>query len=231
MQALFPGAALESEGGSMLLGVSGGSIVNLFSGHRERLIDAAVRGGWHIFLVDERHVRLDHADSNYGLLKAKVFPDPIQLHGLRPDLELDECAFEYGERFARVCDDVGRDRFDMIVMGVGPDGHCASLFPGHPGGEFPAPRVDASRTTDHPNRIAGGEAVIPVRNAPKPPPNRISFTGAALASSRRIRLVVMGEAKRGILNDLRRAPERYPAGRILLGHPDAAVVADQSALS
>lgn len=72
-------------------------------------------------------------------------------------------------------------RFDITFLGVGPDGHIASLFPHQPG----------IRETD--------ASVIPIRNAPKPPPERLSLTRPALNSSERVWLVLAGSDKASAL--------------------------------
>jgi 6-phosphogluconolactonase len=64
-----------------------------------------------------------------------------------------------------------------VLLGVGPDGHCASLFPGHPG----VYEQDA--------------AVIAVRDAPKPPPTRLSFTFRTLDAADEVWFVASGEGK------------------------------------
>lgn len=67
--------------------------------------------------------------------------------------------------------------FDVVLLGLGPDGHCASLFPGHPG----------TRVTD--------ASVIGVRDSPKPPPNRLSLTFPALDAAREIWFIASGDGK------------------------------------
>ena len=67
--------------------------------------------------------------------------------------------------------------FDVVLLGLGPDGHCASLFPGHPGTRV----LDAS--------------VIGVRDSPKPPPNRLSLTFPALDAAREIWFIASGDGK------------------------------------
>ena len=67
--------------------------------------------------------------------------------------------------------------FDAVLLGIGPDGHCASLFPEHPG----VYEEDAS--------------VIAVRNAPKPPPTRLSLTFRALDAANEIWFVASGTSK------------------------------------
>jgi len=86
-------------------------------------------------------------------------------------MSLDEAAAAYGDE---VRNDPDGDRFDVVMLGMGPDGHVASLFPGRP-------EVDVS------DAIA-----VPVRNSPKPPPERISLTREALCRTDRMWFVVDG---------------------------------------
>lgn len=99
---------------------------------------------------------------------------------------------------------------DLTLLGMGPDAHVASLFPGLPGVR------------------AGGSAVIAVRDSPKPPPERLSFTLEAINASDRVWLVVAGadkaDAAARVLGgaDLAEAPAVGVAGRLeTLMHLDA----------
>lgn len=71
----------------------------------------------------------------------------------------------------------GAGSFDVMILGVGPDGHVASLFPGHP----------AQQTTD--------AIAVAVHDSPKPPPDRVSLTFEALRRSREVWFVVAGADK------------------------------------
>ncbi|PJJ63186.1 6-phosphogluconolactonase [Compostimonas suwonensis] len=97
-------------------------------------------------------------------------------------LDLDTAALAYAEELAEHAEDgASLPRFDITFLGVGPDGHIASLFPDQPG-------IRVTETT-----------TIPVRNSPKPPPERLSLTRPAINSSERIWLVLAGADKASAL--------------------------------
>ena len=97
-------------------------------------------------------------------------------------ISLDEAAASYAAELADAADE-GRDapRFDILFLGVGPDGHVASLFPDTPG-----------------IRVTVG-SVIAVRNSPKPPPERLSLTLPVINSADRIWLALAGPDKASAL--------------------------------
>lgn len=96
-------------------------------------------------------------------------------------LELDAAAQAYETELAGFGDETGLPRFDLTFLGVGDDAHIASLFPGR----------EEVRVT--------GRNVVPVRNSPKPPPERLSLTLPAINSSDRIWLVLAGADKASAL--------------------------------
>ena len=130
-------AAARRVGGRATLAVSGGST--------PRLMFQAMAGagfdwaGVHIFWVDERCVRPDHADSNYGMTKEALLDAiaiaPARVYRIRGECEPAEAASLYCQE---IDDAFGlhekapgtMPRFDVIHLGMGPDAHTASLFPG-----------------------------------------------------------------------------------------------------
>lgn len=141
-----------------------------------------------VFWADERYVASDSADRNDRPAREILFAKaPFSLARLYPMPatdssypDLDAAAAAYAEQLAgarRADDPAGIPSFDVVLLGVGPDGHCASLFPGHPG------LSDDSST------------VIAVRNSPKPPPNRISLSFRGLAAANEIWFVASGSGK------------------------------------
>ena len=110
----------------------------------ERLASAPWRdqidwGRAHVFLVDERAVPAEHPDSNFGMLRRALLDQvpipPAQVFPMASGRPLEEDAAQYEESLLRVLPKEGPrgwPRFDCMALGLGPDGHTASLFPGHP---------------------------------------------------------------------------------------------------
>jgi 6-phosphogluconolactonase len=112
----------------------------------------------------------DHAGlSQLGLDQGKVF----RVEGPDASPTAEASANAYG----RTLHDFGRGEFDVVLLGVGPDGHVASLFPHHP----------AQRITD--------AIAVAVHNSPKPPPDRVSLTFDALNRAREVWFLVSGADK------------------------------------
>ena len=164
------------------IALTGGTIADAV--HREvarRSADSEV--DWSRVVVwwgDERFVAADDPERNAGQARAAFLDaigiDPAHVHEMpstadAPDVE--RAAAAYSEQMR----EHGSGEFEIAMLGVGPDGHIASLFPGSP----------ALDVTD---RIAVG-----VTDSPKPPPQRVSLTFAALNRSRSVWFLVSGEAK------------------------------------
>lgn len=91
----------------------------------------------HIFFGDERNVPVDHPDSNFRMaqetLLSKIPIPRSQVHAMPTGCEdMQDCAQHYAELLTTLPQRQGMPCFDMIVLGVGDDGHTASLFPGTP---------------------------------------------------------------------------------------------------
>jgi 6-phosphogluconolactonase len=106
----------------------------------------------HLFWGDERMVPPDHEDSNFGMADAAlILPAGIptrNIHRIRGELpDAEQAARDY-ERVLRRFHRPGRPQFDVVLLGLGADGHIASLFPGNPlltaGGQSP---LELARTT------------------------------------------------------------------------------------
>jgi 6-phosphogluconolactonase len=193
----FQSAATEAIAarGAFLVALSGGSIGPLFFPSLARLALDWSRVDF--FWVDERAVPPDHADSNFAeanrlwLKPAGVPADRVhRMHG--EDSDLRRASQAYATELQRIAGTP--PALDFTLLGVGPDGHVASLFPGSP-----ALREDR-------------EFVVPIEDAPKPPPRRITLTMPVLAATARLIVAATGEAKAEMI---RRAME--PGSLLPLG--------------
>lgn len=166
---------LIAERGAAVIAVTGGSVgIELLAALADRDID------WeHVIITwsDERFVAADSPDRNArqareALLDRVPIPEGSVLELPAADgLSLDAAAAAGSELLA------GVGVIDLTLLGMGPDAHVASLFPGLPG----------VRET--------GARVIAVRDSPKPPPERLSFTLDAINASDRVWLIVAGADK------------------------------------
>ena len=129
---------------------------------------------------DERFVPRDSPDRNAGAARAAfldpVGVDPARVHEIGSSDDFATVA-DAAQAYGREIRTHGSGAFEVVMLGVGPDGHVASLFPGHP-----ALEVD-------------DEIAVPVTDSPKPPPERVSLTFPALNRTRATWLVVSGAEK------------------------------------
>ncbi len=170
------GDGASPEPNTFACGITGGSTALIFLG---ALRDADVN--WSrvtLFWGDERAVAPDSADSNYGLAEQMLLtplgskaPTAVRMPGEMPDLQ--HAAREYSAALPPA--------LDLLILGVGDDGHVCSLFPGHQG------------------LLEGSARVIAIEDSPKPPPQRLTLTMAYLLRSRQIWIVAVGERKRTLL--------------------------------
>lgn len=149
---------------------------------------------WHIYFGDERCVPEHDPQRNSAMARAAwldhVALPTVNFHAIPAERGAEEGARAYADLLA----DVGR--FDLVILGLGEDGHTASLFPGKDWGES-----------------AAAPAALPVHEAPKPPPDRVSLSAARLADARQVMFLVDGEGKRDAVNRWR-AGARIPAAAI-----------------
>lgn len=172
----------------------------LSGGNTPRRIHEALRAsdarwsGWHIWFGDERCLPPDDADRN-SRMAAETLLDHVaiprsQIHPIRAELGAAEAAADYMRQLS------GVGEFDLVLLGLGEDGHTASLFPGN----------DWGVANDAP-------AALAVFNAPKPPPQRVSLSARRLAAAREVIFVVSGAGKQQAL-DAWRAGAAIPASVI-----------------
>lgn len=175
-------AEAQAAGREPQIALTGGSIAQAV--HRELArLSPGSDVDWGRVVVwwgDERFVAPDSPDRNAAPARGDfldaVGADPAHVHEMpstddAPDVEAAAAAYSATLR------EHGTGEFEVLMLGVGPDGHVASLFPGHP-------------ALDVDDRVAVG-----VTGSPKPPPERVSLTFAALNRSRAVWFLVSGDAK------------------------------------
>ncbi|KAH8835393.1 hypothetical protein DL96DRAFT_1455327 [Flagelloscypha sp. PMI_526] len=161
---------------------------------------------WHVFYADERVVPLDHPDSNHLLCTNELFskvPIPTEnIHTIDVSLldDLEELADSYEK--ALIAEFAQKDSarfpvFDLILLGMGPDGHTASLFPGH------ALLAEEDRWVAY------------IEDSPKPPPKRITLTYPVINHASKVAFVATGEGKQDMLAQILDRPEDgLPCSRV-----------------
>lgn len=128
---------------------------------------------------DERFVARGSDERNAGAARAAfldpVGADPGKVHEVPAADEVDDVAAA-AAAYATTLREHGSGEFEVVLLGVGPDGHVASLFPGHPA-------------------LDDEGIAVAVTDSPKPPPQRVSLTFNALNRARAVWFIVSGEAK------------------------------------
>jgi 6-phosphogluconolactonase len=155
-------------------------------------------------------VPLDHPDSNYLLCMNELFskvPIPADnIHHIDTALlnDLEELSDAYEKELIREFAQKDAARFpvfDLILLGMGPDGHTASLFPGH------------SLLSEDDRWIAY------IEDSPKPPPKRITLTYPVINHAARVAFVSTGEGKADVLKTVLDEPEAgLPSSRVRPPH-------------
>jgi 6-phosphogluconolactonase len=171
----------------------------------------------HIFLADERCVPLDHPDSNYRMIEANLLRrvpiPPENVHPIAADQERRAAAEAYESelrRFFRLADGEP-PRFDLIMLGLGADGHTASLFPGDAG---------AGET----RRLA-----VPV-SRPAPDHDRVSLTLPVINAAEAVVFLVIHAAKAAVLKAVLEGPATgLPAAMVRPRAGPALFLADREA--
>jgi 6-phosphogluconolactonase len=142
-----------------------------------------------VLFGDERCVPPDHPDSNYRMARESLLGrvSPASVHRMPAELGPDEGAGLYAHIVASVAP------LDVVTLGVGEDGHTASLFPGHPA-------------------LKATALVVGIRDSPKPPPQRVTLTLPALQSARRVIILATGAGKADAVAKAKRG--EVPSGMI-----------------
>jgi 6-phosphogluconolactonase len=165
--------AIHQRGQFQLVLAGGNTPRGIYHGLRTAETDWSA---WHIYFGDERCLppgdpaRNSHMAS--GVWLAHVAIPPLQLHVIPAELGAVQAARLYAETLRTVGD------FDLVLLGLGEDGHTASLFSGHEWGA-----------------ASGSPDTLAVLDAPKPPPQRVTLSAARLNRTRKVTFLVCGKSK------------------------------------
>lgn len=175
------------------LALSGGSTPRPLYRALTKLAPATF-GGWHFWMGDERFVPADHPDNNFRAF-AEDFLDAVAVDAgrLHPVPVASASAAEAARRYeAELTGELGGRGLDLCLMGMGSDGHTASLFPGTP-------------------VLAERERLVSTSVPPDAPHERVTLTFPALARSGELLFLVCGADKRPALERIAALPAPSPA--------------------
>lgn len=197
--------AARTESRFFSVALSGGRIASKFFAAAAKLIAAqgGIGAATHFFWADERCVPPDHPESNYRTA-SKLLLEPLavsnsQIHRIPGELSPAEAALRATAEFVDVMAPHSSmpPLIDLVLLGMGEDGHIASLFPHEP----------AEAAAD----LAIFRSVV----GPKPPPNRVTMGYATLAAAREVWVLVSGTGKASALRESLSTGGKTPLARLL----------------
>ena len=198
-------AARRAAGQSCGVALAGGRIARRFFSAvtRQALAVGERLGGVDFFWGDERGVPPDDAESNYGIA-AEMLLRPLgisaaRVHRICGELNPSEAAAKAGVDLCAVAARGSETQpvLDWVFLGMGEDGHVASLFPGEIASEMDSPAIYRN--------------VVAV----KPPPQRITLGYAALAAAREVWVLASGAGKETVLRESLTSEGRTPLARVI----------------
>ncbi|HEY5296991.1 MAG TPA: 6-phosphogluconolactonase [Verrucomicrobiae bacterium] len=168
----------------------------------------------HFFWADERCVPPDDAESNFcaahELLFAPLQIGDAQIHRIHgedsPEIAAQKATMDISHVAPKNSD--GQPVLDLIFLGMGEDGHVASLFPTQIEGAFPKAIFCA------------------IRNSPKPPPDRVSLSYETIATAREVWVLASGAGKKASLHESIVANGRTPLARVIQSRPHTKIFSD-----
>ena len=186
-----------------VLGLSGGSLPKFLVG----AIASMPTLDWtkvKFIFCDERLVSFEDGDSTYKVYRDTLLPALAEQKKvtlgeeafvlINPDLNgsANDSAVDYANKLSAL----GVEHYDALLLGMGPDGHTCSLFPGHKLLEEKSLRV------------------APITDSPKPPSSRITLTYPVINVAQSCVFVCTGEGKKEIVKKILEDKEDFPAGRV-----------------
>uniref|UniRef100_A0A1I8MXD4 6-phosphogluconolactonase n=1 Tax=Musca domestica TaxID=7370 RepID=A0A1I8MXD4_MUSDO len=193
----------------------GGSLVNYLSTAIQSMkVDLSK---WQLFFCDERFVAENDSDSTYGVYKTALIPKTslkeeqfiwIDLSGT-----VEECAHDYEKKILKEFDmeQAVVPRFDLLLLGMGPDGHTCSLFPGH-------------KLLEENHKL-----IAAIEDSPKPPPKRVTMTLPLINNASCCLFAMCGEGKADMVKKVFVDKEPLPAGLVQPTNGDLICILDEAA--
>ncbi|XP_054275321.1 6-phosphogluconolactonase-like [Macrosteles quadrilineatus] len=197
------------------VGLSGGSLANFLSKGLPNITTEWSK--WKLFFCDERVVPLDSTDSTFGVYKNSLIGAvPLsedQFIKINPQLPAEEAARDYIQKMAVHFPPDELPRFHLLLLGMGPDGHTCSLFPGH--------------------RLLEETSVwvAPITDSPKPPPSRVTLTFPVVNNAEVCAFAVSGQGKAEMVKRILKDKEQLPAARVYPTKGQVIWILDQPAAS
>lgn len=172
------------EHGKFYVGFSGGSLTKWLCTILPTIETEWAK--WMVFFCDERHVPDSDEDSTFGYYKKNLLPKvPLsenQFVTIDSNDPVEKCAADYEAVIrSEFNEPTGIPQFDLLLLGMGPDGHTCSLFPGHP--------------LLNENKLL----IAPISDSPKPPPKRITMTYPLINNAKYSIFAISGAGKADII--------------------------------
>ncbi|HEX5873408.1 MAG TPA: 6-phosphogluconolactonase [Pyrinomonadaceae bacterium] len=198
--------------GSFTVALSGGSTPKaLYELLVDQFFDQIPWANIHFYWSDERHVPPDHPDSNYRManqaMLSRVPVSPANVHRVISEKPAADAARDYEDTIKEIG---GNPRLDLILLGLGADGHTASIFPG-------------SEVLDETERLVAAPWVQKL-NA-----YRITMTLPLLNNGASVVFLVSGAEKAQIVKEVLEGPEKYPAQAVKPHNGELIWMLDQDA--
>ena len=210
---------VSTRGARQCVALSGGRIARDFFAAiaQQARARGEAMGHVHFFWADERCVPPTDPESNFALAREMMFeplkiPD-TQIHRLRGEINEDAAlrrAVDEVTSLATAQSAGGLPVLDLVFLGMGEDGHVASLFPGEPAAVMADPAIYRAVT------------------AVKPPPRRFTLGYGMLACAREVWVLASGKGKEAALRESLQAGGRTPLGRVLAARRKTLIFTDMT---
>jgi 6-phosphogluconolactonase len=211
----------RQSGKTYCVALSGGRITQKFFAATVEMARSRNGSFEHVgfFWADERCVPPSDPESNFKLADEKLFvPLKIaerQIHRLRGEITAAEAVKIAREELGRIATNnaKGQPVLDLVLLGMGEDGHVASLFPNA------SPQIWETTAS-----------FLVIENSPKPPPTRISLSFAAIVAARKVWVLASGAGKSDALRESLDSIGRTPLARVLQARTATRIFSDISGI-